>query len=593
MDSPKPGKRRFRLARRATSVAARKAAPPQGSEDRKRSRRESIETFVVVFLGFLIWSLEAEGFVIPTGSMAPTLMGRHKEIICPQCGYRYTVDAEREMDDQGAQSVSGRRIVAGTCENCRFETSVADAPSFSGDRIYVMKEGVSLPFLASARKVALKRWDVAVFKLPEAPDVRYIKRLVGMPDEVLRIERGDLWVRSPQGSEGFKRLRRPPLAQQATQMIVFNDTHRAEALSGDARWARWRPEGEGAWTEPAPSTFIPRAETGQWAELRYHHMVPTPAQWNALVKHDRLASPPRATLITDYNSFNSDLAADDRSVSRLASRPWLAPHWVGDLTLSCRVSVRRPGGRFRLELIKAGVSHRCEIDLGTGQAALARGRDSLGGSASTGIDQPGTYELTFANVDDRLTLWVDGRLPFGDGRSFGPDLQDVYPTAADLEPVRLAARSADVVVDRVILRRDLYYTLDPAQPDYANLGDAQYDPEAFFQLLSDPSRFRSLLPRAPREYTIRPGHYFMLGDNSPWSRDARAWGRADQVEPDRPGGGWDRSGRLSWEVPEQLLIGKAFCVYWPHPMPIWPEFCIGRDIRVPFVPYVERMRWIR
>ena len=40
-----------------------------------------------------------------------------------------------------------------------------------------------------------KRWDVAVFKLPEEPEVRYIKRLVGMPNEVMRIEAGDLWVR--------------------------------------------------------------------------------------------------------------------------------------------------------------------------------------------------------------------------------------------------------------------------------------------------------------------------------------------------------------------------------------------------------------
>ena len=27
----------------------------------------------------------------------------------------------------------------------------------------------------------------------------------------------------------------------------------------------------------------------------------------------------------------------------------------------------------------------------------------------------------------------------------------------------------------------------------------------------------------------------MLGDNSPWSRDGRAWGRHDQIDPDEPG----------------------------------------------------------
>ena len=63
------------------------AAGPAGEPRPRSGGRESIESFVVVFLAFLIWSLEAEGFVIPTGSMAPTLMGRHKEITCPECGY--------------------------------------------------------------------------------------------------------------------------------------------------------------------------------------------------------------------------------------------------------------------------------------------------------------------------------------------------------------------------------------------------------------------------------------------------------------------------------------------------------------------------
>lgn len=162
--------------------------------------RESVESFVVVLLAFLIWSLEAEGFVIPTGSMAPTLMGRHKEITCPDCGYVFTVNADRESEPD-RRGRGAQRIAWGTCENCRFEAEVADAPSFSGDRIYVMKEGVSIPFLEAAGRVRLHRWDVAVFKLPEEPEVRYIKRLVGMPDEVLRIQGGDVWVR-PRGGDG-------------------------------------------------------------------------------------------------------------------------------------------------------------------------------------------------------------------------------------------------------------------------------------------------------------------------------------------------------------------------------------------------------
>ena len=85
----------------------------------------------------------------------------------------------------------------------------------------------------------------------------------------------------------------------------------------------------------------------------------------------------------------------------------------------------------------------------------------------------------------------------------------------------------------------------------------------------------------------------MLGDNSPWSRDGRAWGRSDQIDPDDPGRGWDDSGRESWEVPESLIIGKAFCVYWPHLKPVWPMIRVGPDFRFPVRPYLERIRWIR
>ena len=74
---------------RKSPSAATQEQPTAGKRGNPSQRRESVESFVVVFLAFLLWSFEAEGFVIPTGSMAPTLMGRHKEITCPECGYVY------------------------------------------------------------------------------------------------------------------------------------------------------------------------------------------------------------------------------------------------------------------------------------------------------------------------------------------------------------------------------------------------------------------------------------------------------------------------------------------------------------------------
>jgi signal peptidase I len=77
----------------------------------------------------------------------------------------------------------------------------------------------------------------------------------------------------------------------------------------------------------------------------------------------------------------------------------------------------------------------------------------------------------------------------------------------------------------------------------------------------------------------------MMGDNSPRSWDGRRWTQQDRE--------WDSSERNGWEVPEALLIGKAFFVYWPHGKPIWPDIALNKNLRVPFRPNVERMQWIR
>ncbi len=571
------------------------AASQRAGAHRSKTGRESIESFVVVFLAFLLWSLEAEGFVVPTGSMAPTLMGRHKEIVCPQCGYRYTVNADREVETSGAALGVEQRIALGTCENCRYECQVGDAPSFSGDRIYVMKDGLSLPFFAKAGKIKLNRWDVAVFKLPEEPEVRYIKRLVGMPNEVIRIEGGDLWIRPLESAGDFERLRRSLDHQQAMQLMVWDDSHRPRALKDDARWRRWRPAGALDWSEASSGEFVPAKRAGQWVELRYQHLVPTQDDWNAVRQGAILPVPPRSMLITDYSSYNTDLAAADRFVARYAARSWFQPHWVGDLTLSVRLQVHKCEGRIELELYKGGKSNRCEIDLTTGRASLYHDDQELAREVPTAVVKPGAYELALANVDDRLTLWVDGELPFGEGRTYESAPRVLAPTAADLQPARIRARDAEIGLDKLVLKRDIYYTLDPAEADYANVSPNQMSARDLYEILSDPSRFSLLERRPPKEYPIRPGYYLMLGDNSPWSRDGRAWGQSPHG---RPGvtpsqSPLDDTAPASWEVPESLLIGKAFCVYWPHPKPVWPEVKISTDIRLPILPYVERMRLIR
>ncbi len=563
------------------------------ARDRARSRRESIESIIIVLVGFLVWSLEAEGYLIPTGSMAPTLMGRHKEITCPECGWVYRVNADGEVDSDGSGAPTGRRVVWGTCENCRFQTRVDDEPSFSGDRVYTVKSGTTLPLSPLAGRAEPNRWEVTVFNLPEDPQTRYIKRLVGMPGEILRIQQGDLWRRDPDLAAQFERPGRSPAQQLQMQVPVFDDAHRPASLREDPRWRRWTPST--AWTESTPGSFEVDAAGDRWEELRYRHVVPDPEQWEAIRESREPATPPRATLITDFTSFNTDQTPEGLEDYRRASRAWFQPHWVGDLTLSLTLDVVEARGLARLELIKAGVSNRCEIDLSTGEARLFHGDVQLGEPVTTTIHDLGSRHLIFANVDDRLTLWVDGALPFGAGRvhQFHDAETILRPTTEDLEPARVALRGARAAVGRLVLKRDVYYTQEPGEPDSDELlGYVGGPPGAFFDLLAHPDQYGEMSWRPPRDYPIEPGRYMMLGDNSAWSSDGRAWGRRDQTTPTAPDRGWDDSGRESWEVPRELITGRAFCVYWPHFQPVWPKIRVGPDLRLPARPNLEELRWI-
>src|SRR5438270_793861 len=88
--------------RHATATAAApKPADTSKPAESKDSLREVIETVVfVVVLVLLLKTFLAEAFVIPTGSMAPTLLGYHHKFHCEKCGKENIINASNEAEDR-------------------------------------------------------------------------------------------------------------------------------------------------------------------------------------------------------------------------------------------------------------------------------------------------------------------------------------------------------------------------------------------------------------------------------------------------------------------------------------------------------------
>lgn len=566
--------------------------PQKGPSPRQtESLRETIEALAIAFmLAMVVRGVQVEPFVIPTGSMAPTLTGRHKELACPQCGYVYSVNASEEIEQVPAESLGLLRVASGVCVNCRYQANLLDEPSYKGDRILVMKFPYDLPNLPGSSPPS--RWDVVVFRYPEVPAESYIKRLIGLSGETLRIWYGDIFIKAPGGSE-FRQEHRPLAHQRAMQMMVHDDSHRARLLKDQAAWNRWTPTVPEAWTEATeePGTYLAQGTGPDWSELRYRHNVPDPSQWAAIEAGTPLPQAARPTLITDFYSYNTNQLIDRSKPTGYYLRdpegPWMQPHWVGDLTVSARLKSDSSRGKVRLTLIEGGVANLAELDLETGEALLRHGDAELG-KAKTKVLGEGTHDLEFANVDNRLTLWVDGQPVFGEGLTYeDPAQSHPEPTREDLEPVRISSQGAGVSVSRLVLKRDIYYTQRPGAIDYGNAWDAGM-PRTALELhdwLATPEKVAALGPLSWSDYEIGEGRFLMMGDNSPRSQDSRGWHNRD-ID-------WDPTGRRSWEVPASLVTGKAFCVYWPHGKPFGPDIRPWTDFRIPFRPYFERMGLIR
>ncbi|WP_202908764.1 signal peptidase I [Roseimaritima ulvae] len=613
-------------------AAVKKNAPADAKQKRERSpalagHRETVESIcVAIILALLFRSFVAEAFVIPTGSMAPTLMGAHKDLFCDACGYNFRVGASIEHKEvQGFRPgrPSYLDVVGGRCPNCRKLNALnlasdANHATFNGDRILVSKFAYAIQ--------EPQRWDVIVFKYPGNPKQNYIKRLVGLPEETLRIWHGDVYTRSDDEDE-YAIARKPDHKVMPMAHLVYDSNFPAADLMAANYPSRLQPWQADATKPPTDSWQVKTEPVGlvatvqagdspQW--LRYFHNLPSDEERQRIAEGQSMESvdPYRSRAITDFYAYDSYFTTNRANVRNRNGtsvsyqdgqlpRPlydneleYGAFHWVGDLTFSADLETDSAASETVLEIIEAGIRYRCTIDLASGQATLSISGDQAeafdGGqttlTAATDVRAGQQYALRFSNVDNQLRLWVDGdsvsfdATPTFDPQSFATDHQDRphYRVGEPLDaaPVGIAVAGGAATVQNFQLHRDQYYIAATAG---IPMLDYSFSPQVIKRTLHNPDQWDSATfwkMRREIEFDLEADQFFPMGDNSPESKDARSW--VDSRFPPVPDKDAYKYARYNY-VPRDLLVGKALLVFWPHS---WNR-------PVPFTPNVKRMKLIR
>ena len=600
--------------------------------------RDTVESiWVAIVLAFVLRAFMIEAFVIPTGSMAPRLMGEHWDLTCEVCGHRYAYGLRREVPygQEVNRNEKAPPNPQAQCPNCGSKYRRA-AYVNGGDRVLVLK------YLYRFREP--EPWDVVVFRNPQNNRENYIKRLIGLPGETIEIIHGDVFVKtSPEAP--WKIRRKTRRAQQAMWQVVFHNDHRPSQALVDSRDApHWQAE-HAAWDL--------RGDHGRRFDFSGSNQ---PAFLR--LEADRTHFWPRY----GYNAPNSTNGPVDAEIDVCS-----------DLKLSFVFTPQRDDAKVALHL--TSFQHRFKGEIHRdGTVALYHKSDGASGG-----DWPEPWaraklkpfalgrghRVALSHVDFRVQLRVDGEIVLeSTDAQYDADHEDLRARAtirwalseteqqieqaagrlrqleADrrTEPsqqqeienltqqklrlearkarqeenlkrwlpfpqpqIRISARGGPCDLRHVSLSRDVYYTA-------SNLEDQPPGPLGrYAQTIRDRPKYRSrnrwmLRPGstvkyigwgvAPNSLTLRRhetdrdlDEFFVLGDNSPQSLDGRAWIKAAPSLRL-----FDKEGKSQYQlgtVPRYNLIGKAFFVYWPagFRLPGLPGLSI--------IPNLGKMRMIR
>lgn len=393
-----------------------KTLPPSHAS-RNRAARGLLGAFVGCALGaILVNTWIVEGLFIPLvvsgGSMAPALLGAHRDWQCDACGQMFACNLE-SLPSESATAV---------CPHCGAANDREHGVDSPGDRVLVDR--------AAFCWRPPRRWETVVVRSPENPDMLCVKRVVGLPGEVIDIAEGDVLVNGA--------VARKDLAAQRAMAVPVSSPLATGRWQGDDAES-WRLE-DGGFVHDGR-----RGESIDW--LSYHHR-----------EHALGGTSAGGASILDGSAF-------DQNESRLLNE-------VADVMLRCdiqatgagfvhvRASVR--GDDFRVKL--AASSGELELEHnGRPARRLAMANDLL-----NRLRNSARLELVVA--DHRVQFALEGRLLV----EYDYEPADALPGAGE-GVLAVGAQGAKVRVRNLEVLRDVYYTADSrGGPAQYRLGEREY-----------------------------------------------------------------------------------------------------------------------
>jgi len=429
-----------------------------------RSLTESMIVLAVVVM--LVRVFTVEGFIIQTGSMAPTLRGFHQHIVCPKCKFVFAFGTDKETAESNEAKKLAPKLV--DCPHCgQHEIVTTNVPVTQGDQLLVHKFAYDFWYHP-------RRLDVVLFRNPQKPREVYVKRILGLPGENVHVFKGDFFVNG-------ERFRKSLKQQYALRIPVFDTRYKPIRN-------RWLPE------KPTSSAWQPH-ENGFLAHSPSDRNTPSDRnEIDWLVYEHRMANGKIEQIHDDYG-YNRP-------------RPEKQRRTIHDLMLALPVKCHQPRGKLLIQMRNGRKVFELQIDF---QQRAYQLREVNSNQVLEQSRIPERWDLSSEHLlemslfDQQLLIALD-RKPITQPIALENDLPDVFEKSIQADwQIRVGISDAECAIPHLQLFRDIYYT------------------QRVSGLLSQD-------PSLPVTYQLSAHGYFVLGDNSPISADSREWTNPEVAE---------------------------------------------------------------